>query len=141
MNWLIAQLDTTDDKQERLDFIQGAFNSALLRWQRVKERAEVGAEPGGPLSEMQARADAYKLRIMWLNERANAESKPSDLIEQEELDTDIGKGVLPDGIAEVTDIKKLQLLRVEVLKESIEILNDNIRAGTVSLGQLSELYS
>ena len=60
---------------------------------------------------------------------------------QEGLDTAIGKGSLPDGIAGVTDIKKVQLLRVEALKNSMQILNDQVQTGRVSLGQLSELYS
>ena len=34
MELVSAQLETTDDKQEKLDYIREAFNAALRTWQR-----------------------------------------------------------------------------------------------------------
>lgn len=72
----VAQLDTTDDRQERLGYIQAAFNSALLHWQRVKELQKIGVRGGDAAAAAQAKALVFRFRVMWLKEKANAESKP-----------------------------------------------------------------
>lgn len=69
----LAQLDTTDVKQERLDYIQAALNGAIQIWRIAKDRSAVAAEGSSPLDEARTRADVYKLRVMWLKEKANAE--------------------------------------------------------------------
>ena len=69
----LAQLDTTDVKQERLDYIQAALKGAIQIWRIAKDRSGVGAEGSSPLDEARTRADVYKLRVMWLKEKANAE--------------------------------------------------------------------
>ncbi len=66
----LAQLDTTDIKQERLDYIQAALNGAIEIWRVAKDRSSIGAEGSSPLDEARTRADVYKLRVMWLKENA-----------------------------------------------------------------------
>ncbi len=48
MELALAQLDTTDDNQKRLDYLQAGFNSALLFWRTCPrpELQNVGAEGG-----------------------------------------------------------------------------------------------
>ncbi len=50
-------------------------------------------------------------------------------IGQEGIDAALRKGPLPDGIVGVTDLKKVQLLRVEALQESVQVLNDQMQRG------------
>ncbi len=70
----VAQLDIANNKLERLDYIQAAFNSALLTWQRVKELQKVGMRGGDHAAETQARAAVFRFRVMWLKEKASSES-------------------------------------------------------------------
>ncbi len=78
---------------------------------------------GDTAAVAQATAPVLRFRVMWLKEKANAESKPSGSTEQEGLDTTIETGLFPEGIAGVTDIKKAQLARIEALKDCLQILN------------------
>ena len=69
----LAQLETTDDKQERLDHIQTAVDSAIQIWKFAKDRSRIGIEGSGPEAEARARAQVYELRAMWLKEKATHE--------------------------------------------------------------------
>ncbi len=71
---VLAQLDMTDVKQERLDHLQAAVDSAIQLWRVAKDRSRIGAEGAGPEAEARARAEVYKLRVMWLKEKANTDS-------------------------------------------------------------------
>ncbi len=128
-----AQLDTTEDRKQRLDFIQAAFNNALMTWQRIKELQSVGMRGGDAASETQAKAAAFRLRVLWLKEKANTEPNPSGSLAQDGLDTTIGTGVFPDGIAGVTDLKKAQLARVEALQSSAQEWQAMYVSGLVTL--------
>lgn len=138
MELAVAQLDATDDKQERLDHLQVAFNSALLTWQRVKELQKVGMRGGDMASESMARAAVFKFRVMWLDERVKAQSKPHGSLGHEGLGAAIGTGVFPEGIAGVDDIKKVQLARVEVLQSMVQAVQGRYENGLDNLSFLLE---
>ena len=74
MELVSAQLETTDDKQERLDYIREAFNAALRTWQRCVVLREAEAFGGDTASETKARAAVFRFRVMWLKEKATGES-------------------------------------------------------------------
>lgn len=61
----LAQLDTTDSKEEQLKFIRAGLNSAILTWQRLKEMQEIGARGGDHAAEARARAHVYRFYVWW----------------------------------------------------------------------------
>ena len=71
----LARRDTTNVKQERLDFIQEALISALKRWQGIRVLQIVGSRGGEVDAEAQARAAVFRYRIMWLKENARANTE------------------------------------------------------------------
>ena len=85
MELLIAKLDSTSVKQERLDYIQGAMGLALLTWQRIKELQKMGARGGDTFAEAQSRASVFKYREMWLKEKAS-DANPATATKIEKLD-------------------------------------------------------
>jgi hypothetical protein len=65
----IANLDLTTSKKERLAHIETALVSSLLAWQYLDARRKHGVDDN-PIREAKARADVFKLRAMWLAEKA-----------------------------------------------------------------------
>ncbi|MCR9296799.1 MAG: hypothetical protein NXI32_29170 [bacterium] len=61
----LAQLDTTDDREQQLKFIQAGLNASILTWQRIKELQNVGARGGDAAAEAQARAEVYRFYVWW----------------------------------------------------------------------------
>ena len=59
-------------------------------------------------------------------------------IGQDGLNTGIGTGLFPEGIVGVTDIKTVQLARVEVLKLTVEALQTRYQGGLDSIDNLLE---
>ena len=75
MELLMTQLETTKDKQKRLDLIQETFVAALETWQRMHESQAAGK--GFGLDEAQARAAVFGFRAMWLKERIEKANQPT----------------------------------------------------------------
>jgi hypothetical protein len=61
----LAQLDTTNSKEEQLEFIQAGLDAAILTWQRVNELQKVGARGGDYAQEAQARNHVYRFYVWW----------------------------------------------------------------------------
>lgn len=68
----IAQLETTDDAQERLDFVQEAYFAALDAWRRTN--GMLAARTRGKFDEAQARAAVFAYRVIWLKESMKKEA-------------------------------------------------------------------
>lgn len=132
----LAQLDTTDDKQQRLGFIRAAFDSALLTWQRVKELQTVGMRGGDAASEAQARAAVFRVRVLWLKETSKAGSNPSRSRGLQGLEPGVAAGVFPEGIAGVDNIKEVQLSRVAVLQSTVQAMQARHESGLDKIGLL-----
>lgn len=133
MELAVAQLDTTNDKQERLDHLQAAFHRALLTWQRIKELQNVGMVGGDVASEFQAREAVFKYYALWLKEKSKAGLKPTQPLRNEDLDLVIGTGDVPEGIEGANDIGNVQLSRIEVLQTTVEALHTRYQHGLVDL--------
>ncbi len=71
MELTIARLDATNIRQERLACIQDSLRTACLVWQRVKDLQSHGMRGGDGAAEAVARAEAFRYRSMWLNEKAS----------------------------------------------------------------------
>jgi hypothetical protein len=63
----------------------------------------------------------------------------TNVIGQEGFNSPRSKGLLLEGLANATDIKKVQLLRVEALKYCMQALTDQTMSGTPSLAHLADV--
>ena len=61
----VAQLDTTDSKEEQLKFIEVGLYASIMTWQRLKELQKVGARGGDAAAEAQARSNVYRFYVWW----------------------------------------------------------------------------
>jgi len=86
---VIANLDSTTVKIERLDHSETALATALITWQRLKELQKVGARGGDAAAEFQARAAVFKFRAMWLAEKAAGPQSPSVELSRVPQSTDV----------------------------------------------------
>jgi hypothetical protein len=66
---LMAQLESTTDKQTRLKFIEESLANALKIWQIVEAKADVGLSGGEKDSVLTFQEQVYHFRIMWLKEK------------------------------------------------------------------------
>ena len=118
---IMAQLDTTKDKQERLDFIQEALVASLETWQWIHELQLVGK--GSAYKEALARAAVFRFRAMWLKENAG-ENPPKGLLGQPTagqvgIPIKIGTGKFPPGLVGVTELDDIQKSRIDALKQCV----------------------
>ena len=123
---VIAKLDSTTVKEERLDHIETALASALKTWQRVEELRKAGSQGGEPAKEFQSRAAVFKFRVMWLAEKATGPQQPS--IGQEGIPANVGTGVLPPGLEE-TDLNAIKQKRIEASQGAVEALQTRLKSG------------
>jgi len=66
---LMAQLESTTDKQTRLKFIEESLANAIKIWQLVKAKADIGLRGGEKESVLTFQEQVYHFRIMWLKEQ------------------------------------------------------------------------
>ncbi len=135
----IARLDTTNVKQERLDFIQEALEAALKTWQRIHELQKV-ASRGGADAEAQARAAVFRYRVMWLKEKAGDNGQPKEVglpaICHEGIPVNVGTGELPPGLDGVTELHAIQRSQIDALRLCVEVLKNRYRQGLININNL-----
>lgn len=66
---LMAQLESTTDKQTRLKFIEESLANAIKIWQLAKAKADVGLRGGEKDAVLTFQEQVYHFRIMWLKEK------------------------------------------------------------------------
>lgn len=66
---LMAQLESTTDKQTRLKFIEESLANAITIWQIMKAKADIGLRGGETYSVLTFQEQVYHFRIMWLKEK------------------------------------------------------------------------
>lgn len=117
---LEAQLDASKEKTERLDAIQDALIESLKTWQRTNELRSVGIKGGEPDAEGWARAEVFRFREMWLEEKEQQEKTRKEdqlYLVTPAFPTDIGTKKFPSGLTEDASIEDVWKHRLEALEQ------------------------
>ena len=122
---VIAKLDSTTIKKDRLDHIESAVTSALETWRRVDAEQKAGLSNRAP--ECQTRAEIFRYLAMWFAEKAAGPQAPSN--EQEIILANVGNGVLPPGLDGETDINVIKRRRIESLFGAVRVLDESSHHG------------
>jgi hypothetical protein len=123
---LLANLDSTTVKKERLAHIETALINSLSTWQDIDVQLKDGRVRAD--EEAQARAAVFKFWVMWLAENAGGSQQPANA--QEEMLARVGSGSLPPGLAGKTDLNTIKQKRIEALRDAVGALRNRYRDGT-----------
>ena len=122
---VIAKLDSTTIKKERLDHIESALTGALVTWQRVDAERKTGQS--GPAPESKTRAAVFRFLAMWLAEKAAGPKQTSNGLET--TLANVGNGLLPQGLEGETDINVIKQRRIESLVVAVTVLEVRSHSG------------
>ncbi len=140
-----ARLDATNVMQERLDAIEEALRSAVLRWQRVKELQRGGYRGGDAASDITNRIAVYRYRIMWLQEKSSekTQTKATDLAtsEHEGIPHDVGTGILPPGLDGNATLEAIKQTQIHALQQGVHAARSRILEGLDSVNNLFEIQT